>query len=136
MGNPPAQARPSAPFSLLSLINMRCIFDNITSCYFILLLILVLHLEQRLTIFDGELRHHRTRPEHIAVRHDVVAEDLGEDPPVLRPPILHLVTCPHPPLHPPILRRIHFVPRTSDFVRVAGVPLVGLNPLARLEEVP
>ena len=34
-----------------------------------------------------ELRHHRTRPEHTAVRHDVVAEDLGEDPPVLQPPI-------------------------------------------------
>ena len=48
-----------------------------------LVLILVLHFEQRLTILDGELCHHRTRPENIAVPHDVVAVDLGEDPPIL-----------------------------------------------------
>ena len=66
----------------------------------------------------------------------MVAEDLGEDPPVLQPPIQHLVTCPHPPLHRPILRQIRVVPRTFDFVQVAVVPLVGLDPLARLEEVP
>ena len=65
----------------------------------------------------------------------VVAEDLGEDPPVLQPPIQHLVTCPHSPLHSPILRRIRVVPRTFDFVRLAAVPLVGLDPLARLEEI-
>ena len=47
-----------------------------------LVLILVLHFEQRLTILDGELRHHRTRPENIAMPHDVVAVDLGEDPPI------------------------------------------------------
>jgi hypothetical protein len=39
----------------------------------------------------------------------VVAEDLGEDPPVLQPPIQRFVTCPHPPLHSPIPRRIHVV---------------------------
>ncbi len=43
-------------------------------------LILVLHFEQRLTILDGELRHHRTCPENIAVPHDVMALDLGEIP--------------------------------------------------------
>ena len=104
--------------------------------YFILLLILVLHLEKWLTVLDSELRHHRTRPEHIAVHRDVVAEELGEDPPVLQPPIQRLVTRPYPPLHRPILRRIRVVPRTFDFVGVAAVPLVGLDPLARLEEVP
>jgi hypothetical protein len=44
-------------------------------------LILVLHFEQWLTILDGELHHHRARPENIAVPHDVVAVDLEEDPP-------------------------------------------------------
>jgi hypothetical protein len=64
----------------------------------------------------------------------VVAKDLGEDL-LLQPPIKHLVPRPHPPLHSPILRRIHVVPWTFDFVGVAAVPLVGLEPLARLEEV-
>ena len=67
---------------------------------------------------------------------DVVAEDLGEDPPVLRPPFQRLVARPHPPLHRPILRRIRVIARAFDFVRVAVVPLVGLDPLAQLEEVP
>jgi hypothetical protein len=67
--------------------------------------------------------------------HDVVAVDLGEDPPVLKPPVQRLVMRPHPPLHRPILRRICVVSRTFDFVGVAAVPLVGLDPLARLEEV-
>ena len=66
---------------------------------------------------------------------DVVAEDLGEDPPVLQPPVQRLVTRPHPPLHSPIFCRIHIVPRTFDFVGVAAVPLVGLNPLTRLEKM-
>ncbi len=102
---------------------------------FILLLVLVLHLKKRLPILDGELRHHRARPEHIVVHRDVVAEDLGENPPGLQPPIQRLVMCPHPPLHSPILRWIHVVPRTFDFVGVAAVALVGLYPLTRLEEI-
>ena len=51
----------------------------------VLLSVRVIHLKQRLTVLDGELRHHRARPDHIAVHRDVVAEDLGEDPPVLQP---------------------------------------------------
>ena len=46
-------------------------------CYFILWLILVLHLKQRLTVLDGELRDDRARPEHTAVERDVVTDDLG-----------------------------------------------------------
>ncbi len=66
-----------------------------------------------------------------------MAEDLGEDPPVLQPPIQRLVTCPYPPLHRPILCWIRIAARAFDFVRVATVPLlVGLDPLSRLEEVP
>jgi hypothetical protein len=102
--------------------------------FFALSPILVIHLEQRLTVLGGELRQHRAHPEHIAV-HDVVAEDLGEDPPIHQMPIHHLVTCPHPYLHSPILHRIRLVPRTFDFVRVAVVPLVSLNPLAPLKEI-
>ncbi len=66
----------------------------------------------------------------------MVAEDLGEDPPVLQPPIQRLVTRPYSPLHRPILRRIRDIPRAFYFVGVAVVPLVGLDPLARLEEDP
>ncbi len=66
---------------------------------------------------------------------DVVAEDLGENPPGLQPPIQRLVMWPHPPLHSPILCRIRVVPRTFDFVGVATVALVSLYPLARLEEI-
>jgi hypothetical protein len=53
--------------------------DEIAKCYFILLLILILHLEKQLTILDGERRHHRTCPENIAMPHDVMPVDLGED---------------------------------------------------------
>ena len=95
----------------------------------------VLHLEKRLAVLDGELRHHRARPEHIAMHCDAVAEDLGEDPPVLQPPIQRLVTGSYPPLHRPILCRIRDIPRAFDFVGVAAVPLVGLDPLTRLEEI-
>ncbi len=66
---------------------------------------------------------------------DVVAEDLGENPPGLQPPIQHLVTRPYPPLHRPIFRWINIVSGAFDFVRVAAVALVGLDPLARLKEV-
>jgi hypothetical protein len=51
--------------------------------WIILVLILVLNFKQRLTILDGELYHHRTCLEIIAMLHDVVAVDLGEDPPIL-----------------------------------------------------
>ena len=44
---------------------------------FILSLILVLHLKQWLTVLSGELRDDLARPEHIAVKRDMVAEDLG-----------------------------------------------------------
>ncbi len=92
-----------------------------------MLLVPVFDFKQRLTVFYGELRRHHERPEHIVVHHDVVAEDLGEDPPVLQPPIQRFVTCPHPPLHSPIPRRIHVVSPIFDFVGVAAVTLVSLD---------
>ena len=51
------------------------------------LLVSVLHLEQLFAIVDGELRQHGTRPKNFAVSQDVVAEDLGEDPPGLQPSV-------------------------------------------------
>ena len=69
------------------------------------------------------------------MHHNVVAEDLGEDPTVLQPPVQCLVMCPHSPLHSPIFRRIRVVPRTFDFVGVAAVHLVGLDPLNRLKKI-
>jgi hypothetical protein len=99
------------------------------------MLILILHLEKRLAVLDGELRNHRACPKHIAVHCDAVAEDLGENPPGLQPPVHRLMMCPHPPLHCPILCRICIVPGALYFVGVAAVALVGLYPLTRLKEV-
>jgi hypothetical protein len=104
-------------------------------CIILIYLVCVFHLKKRLTVLDGQLRHHCARPEHIAVHCDVMVEDLGENPPGLQPPIQRLLTCPYPPLHRPIFRRINVVSGAFDFVGVAMVALVGLDPLARLEEV-
>jgi hypothetical protein len=91
--------------------------------------------KKRLPVLDGELRHHRARPEHIALQRDVVAKDLVKNPPNLQLPIQCLMMRPHPPLHSPIICRICIVPRTFDFVGVAAVALIGLYPLARLKEI-
>jgi hypothetical protein len=91
--------------------------------------------QKRLTVLDDQLRHHRARPEHIAVHCDVMAEDLGENPPGLQPTIQCLVMCPYPPLYRPIFRRINVVSGAFDFAGVAAIALVVLEPLARLDEV-
>ena len=89
-----------------------------------------------LTVLDGELRHHRARPEYITMHCYVMAEDLGKNPPGLQPPIQHLVIRSHPPPHPPIRHSIGVIPGALNLVGVAAVALVDLNPLARLMEVP
>jgi hypothetical protein len=58
----------------------------------ILVLILIFYLKQWLTILDSELHHQCTCPENITVLQDVVKKNLGEDPPVLQPPV-DLVCC-------------------------------------------
>jgi len=45
--------------------------------------IVILPLEERLAILDGELRYHSTRLKRIPVAPDVVVVDLGENTPVL-----------------------------------------------------
>jgi hypothetical protein len=109
--------------------------DEIAKCYFILLLILILHLKKRLTILDGVLRYHHACPENIAVPHNVMPVDLGEDPPIFKPPILHLMTRPHPPLHCPLLRRSVHILWTLDIVGVSDVPLVNLDSLPWVQEM-
>ena len=58
------------------------------------LLITVRHLEERLTIVDGELCNGRAGAKNFPVAPDVVPKDLGENPPGLQPPINRLVTRP------------------------------------------
>ena len=108
-----------------------------TTNYFILLPILVLHLKPQTAILDGVLCYCVTSPpptcpEHIAVHRDVVAEDLGENPPCLQQPVQCLVMPPCPPLHHPILCWIRVVPGALSFVGVVAGALVGLDPLAWL----
>jgi hypothetical protein len=64
-----------------------------------MLLITVSHLKERLTIVDGELRNCHAGAKNFPVAPDVVPKDLGENPPVLQPPIKRLVTRPDAPLH-------------------------------------
>ena len=50
-------------------------------------LIAIFYFKKWLTILDGELRQHRACTKNIAVPQDAVAEDLGENPPGLKPSI-------------------------------------------------
>ena len=86
-------------------------------------------------MLDGELHDHRTRPKNIPVAPDVVAEDLGEYPPVLQPPVQRLVTRPDTTLHLEVLDGVYVVLGALDLVRVSAVAVVGLDSFARLEEV-
>ena len=83
-----------------------------------LTLITVCHLEERLTIVDGELRNGRAGAKNFPVAPDVVAVDLGENPPVLQPPIKRLVTRPDAPLHLEVLGGVGVVLGALHLVRV------------------
>ena len=98
-------------------------------------LITVRHLEERLTIVDGELRNCRAGAENFPVVPDVVPKDLGENPPLLESPNERLVTPPDAPLHRQVLNGIHSIFWTFDFVRMPAVAVIGLDLLAGLEEV-
>jgi hypothetical protein len=45
------------------------------------------------------------------------------------------VTCPHPPLHHPLLRCIAHILGALDFVRVSDLPLICLDSLPRVQEM-
>jgi hypothetical protein len=61
---------------------------NINYSLLVEIAVVVISLEEALAVVhDGDLRHHRACPERGPMEGDAVAEDLGEDPPVLRPPV-------------------------------------------------
>ena len=64
-----------------------------------------------------------------------MVEDLGENPPVLEPPVDCLVTRPYPSLYLLVLGQVAAVVGALYFVGVPDVPMVGLNSLARLWKV-
>ncbi len=66
-GDFPPPVLPSVSSPLPPLTDIKSMIDEIATCYVILQLILILHLEKWLTILNGELRQHRTCPKHIAV---------------------------------------------------------------------
>jgi hypothetical protein len=70
-------------------IKQYTVIDKIGIILMSTLLITVCHLEERLTIVDGELRDCRAGAKNFPVAPDVVPKDLGENPPVLQPPIEH-----------------------------------------------
>ena len=65
----------------------------------------------------------------------MVAEDLGEDPPFLQPPMQRLMPHPHPDLHRPLLRCSCVVSMAFNLICVAAEALVSLDLLAWLKEL-
>ncbi len=130
--------RPILPSALLPLPPFDSYKDQLLIrlplVILFLYLILVLHLEKRLTILDGELCHHRTCLEHIAVPHDVVVVDLGEDPPIFFATYSASHDAPSP-LHHPLLRRSTHILGTLDFFGVSNIPLVCLDLLTWVQEM-
>ena len=108
---------------------------NINYHLLLKVVVVVVSLKEALAaVRDGDLSHHRTRPKRGPMKGDAVAEDLGEDPPGLQPPVKRLMTRPHPPRHRPTLgRALVRVRGAHDLVGMPRVPLVGLDPLAGLE---
>jgi hypothetical protein len=99
----------------------------------ILLLIDVFDTEERLTLLNGELGEHRTRPKDLTVMTDVATINLGKNSQVFEATIDHLVPRPHPCLHRQLLGRGNVVEWALDLVGVPTIPIVGLNALVLRE---
>ncbi len=99
------------------------------------LLVAILHLEQGLSIGDGELRDHGTGIKNRTMHGDVVPVHLLEDAPILEAPVKGLVARPGSGLHPEVLGGIAIILGALDLVRTANVAVVGLDALARLKRV-
>jgi hypothetical protein len=67
---------------------------------------------------------------------DVVAVGILEDAPGFKPCVYRLVSRSNMRLHPLIGDGVAWVIRALDFIGGAHVAIVGLNALARVEEVP
>ncbi len=64
-----------------------------------------------------------------------MAEDVGENPPVLQLPVERLMPRPCPALHHQILCRIRVIFWALDLVHVPAVAVVGLHALAGLKKL-
>ena len=100
-----------------------------------ILLVSVIDLEEGASVVDGELRDDRNRPKYFAMTSDVVAIDLRQDAPGLEASVYHLVTRMDTGLHPLVGGMIAGVVWALHLVSTADVAIVGLDMLARLEEV-
>ena len=99
------------------------------------LLVLVLDLEERLTILDADLRDDRNRSEDFAMARQVMAVGVLEDLPRLETSVDRLVAVPCAGLHSLVGDGVARVVRALDLVGGADVAVVGLDALALLEEV-
>ena len=98
-------------------------------------LVLVLDLEEVLSILDAEVRDDRNSSEDFVVVQQVVAVAVLEDLPCLETPVDRLMVRLHMTLYSLIGDRVARVVRAHDLVHCAGVAVVGLNAIAWLEEV-
>jgi hypothetical protein len=99
------------------------------------LLVLVLDLEERLTILDADLRDVHNRSEDFAMARQVMAVGVLEDLPRLETSVDRLVAVPCAGLHSLVGDGVARVVRALDLVGGANVAVVGLDMLALLEEV-
>ena len=99
------------------------------------LLVLVLDLEERLTILDADLRDDRNRSEDFAMARQVVAVGVLEDLPRLETSVDRLVAVPCAGLHSLVGNGVARVVWALDLVGGADVAVVGLDTLALLEKV-
>ena len=81
------------------------------------------------------MRYHCTCPKDIPVAPDVMAKDLGENPPVLQAPIKHLVTQPDMDLHLEVLLGVGHVHGALDLIWMPVVAVFGFHLLARHKKV-
>jgi hypothetical protein len=99
------------------------------------LLVLVLDLDERLTILDADLRDDRNRSEDFVMARHVMAVGVLEDLPRLEMSVDRLVAEPCAGLYSLVGDGVARVVRALDLVGGADVAVVRLDALALLEEV-
>jgi len=99
------------------------------------LLVLVLHLEERLTILDADLCDDRNRSEDFAMARQVMVVGVHEDLPHLETSVDRLVAVPCTGLHSLVGDGVVRVVWALDLVGGADIAIVGLDALTLLKEV-
>ncbi len=66
---------------------------------------------------------------------DVVAVHLLQDAPIFKAPVKRFVARPHCTLHPKVLCQVAVIVGALNLIGMPHVAVVGLNALARLQEV-